>query len=525
MNQNNVKRIVSVILPFILVLSSLSGCINQNNNANDNSPTRDSLVIGMGGNIFGFFPWLESYDVGTMMINMNIFNALVEFDQILRPKPKLATSWNNPNNLTWRFYLRENVKFHNGYNFTSEDVKFSIDLIKGNESHVLRDLLVSVKEVKIVDEYIVDIITEKPCPILLNKLVDIPIASKKYVEEGNDKWPIGTGAYKLINYVFDKYIQLERFDKYWAQPEVKNVTFKIIEDDEEMKNATISGEIEIARHILPRYYDEISNCSNLQVGRYSQPTVFFLSFDFRDNDSVGFKGEKNPLTDLRVRKAIYHAINITYIIDNVLNGSNFAVPASQFVSPLVFGYNPDIKRLPHDIEKAKELMKEAGYEDGFELVLDSHEASINQKKISEILQSQLSEIIDLKLNFLSVEDYYMKLGERNTSFYSLGWLASTGDGGEIFDYMIRTVDKETGVGTYNMGYYSNSEVDRIGENISHILDPGERLQMMQDGFKIAMDDVAWIPLYVPTCVYAMMDYIAWEPGLGMMISVENVRFK
>jgi peptide/nickel transport system substrate-binding protein len=456
---------------------------------------------------------------------MNIFNALVEFDQILRTKPKLATSWNNPDNLTWRFYLREGVKFHNGYNFTAEDVKYTIDLIKGNESHVLRDLLVSVRAVEIVDDYTVDIITEKPCPILLNKLVDIPIASKKYLEKTTDKWPIGTGAYKLVEYVPDEHVQLERFDDYWNQPEVKNVTFKIIEDEEDMKNATISGEIEIANHILPRYYDEISNCSDLQVGRCSQPTVFFMSFDFRENDSVGFKGEKNPLSDVRVRKAIYHAINVTYIIDNVLNGSNFAEPASQFVTPLIFGYNPDIQRLPYNIETAKELMKEAGYEDGFELVLDCHEESRNQKRISEIIQSQLSEIIDLKLNFLSIEDYYMKLGARNSSFYSIGWLAATGDGSEIFDYMIRTVDHEAGVGTYNLGYYSNPEVDRIGENISHILKPKDRLKLMQEGFKIAMEDVAWIPLYIPKCVYGMMDYIAWEPGFSMMISVENVGFK
>ena len=130
MNQKSILKITSIIITLTFIISSLTGCINEVENDNGNSPIRESLVIGMGGNIFGFFPWLDSYDVATMMINLNIFNALVEFDQILRIKPKLATSWNNPNNLTWRFYLRENVKFHNGYNFTAEDVKFSIDLIK-----------------------------------------------------------------------------------------------------------------------------------------------------------------------------------------------------------------------------------------------------------------------------------------------------------------------------------------------------------------------------------------------------------
>lgn len=526
MNKICAFKILSIIILFIFICSSFSGCVDQVGNVNADMQVRDSIIIGIGENVFGFFPWLESYDVNTMMINMNIFNSLVEFDQILRTKPKLATSWNNPNNLTWRFYLRENVKFHNGYNFTSEDVKYTIDLIKGNERHVLRDLLLPVKDVKIINTYTVDIITEKPCPILLNKLVDIPIASKNYLEENNtEKLPIGTGPYKLIEYIPDEYVKLESFDDYWENLEVKNVTFKIIKDNKDMKNATIAGEIEIVSHILPRYYDEIKNNSDLQVGRCYQPTVIFLSFDFREYDSVAYPGEKNPLSDVRVRKAIYHSINVSQIIKNVLNGTNFAEPASQFVTPLVFGYNPNIERLPYDLVTAKELMKEAGYEDGFELELDCPKDAENSKLISQIIQNQLSEIIDIKINFLPTDDYYMKIFSRNSSFYTIGWLVATGDGGEIFDYMIRTVDQEAGVGTYNLGYYSNPEVDRIGENISHILDPEERLKLMQEGFRIAMDDVAWIPLYIPKCVYAMTDYIAWEPGQGMMISVEDIGFK
>jgi peptide/nickel transport system substrate-binding protein len=508
-----------------LIISNLTGCINEVEKENKNNPTRSSLIIGITDPIFGFYPWMESYDVTTMMINMNIFNSLVEFDQIFRTKPKLATSWSNPNNLTWRFYLRENVKFHNGYNFTSEDVKYTIDFIKGNESHVLKNLLIPVIEVKIIDNYTVDIITEKPCPILLNKLVDVPIASKRYVEETTEKWPIGTGAYKLIKHKPNEYVKLERNDKYWEDLEVKNVTFLIIEDDEEMKNSTISREIDIASHILPKFYDEISSCSDVDVGRCNQPTVFYLSFDFREYDSAAFKGEKNPLSDLRVRKAIYHAINVTEIIDNILNGSNFAEPASQFVSPMIFGYNPTIERLPYNMEIAKTLIKEAGYENGFELILDCPEDAENLKRICQLLQVQLSEIIDIEINLLPIEEYYMKLFGRNTSLYILGWLAATGDGGEIFDYMIRTVDKKSGVGTYNLGYYSNPEVDKIGENISHILSPKSRLKLMQDGFKIAMDDIAWIPLYIPKCVYAKAEDIAWEPGPGGIIAVEDIEFK
>jgi len=518
-------QISSMFFFIILFVSIISGCVEQSDEENAKTPTRDSLIIGITEPVHGFHPYIHSYDVVTMMVNMNIFNGLVEFDQIMRTKPKLAISWNNPDNLTWRFYLRENVKFHNGYDFTAEDVKFTIDYIKNNESHVLKNLLTSVKEVKIVNNLTVDIITEKPCPILLNKLIDIPIASKRHIEEKNEDWPIGTGAYKLIKYEPDEYIILEKNDMYWEDLEVKNVTFKIICDDEKMKNSTMWGEIDIASSILPRYYNEISNCSGIRVERSNQATVFYLGFDFRENNSVAYKGEKNPLSDVRIRKAIYHAINITEIIDNVLNGSNFAEPASQFVSPMIFGYNPNIKRLTYDMKIAKDLLLDAGYPEGFELVLEIPDDAENQKRIGFLIQSQLSEIIDVKINLITIEDWYMKICERNISCYMLGWLASTGDGGEVFDYMLRTVDKESGIGTYNVGYYSNADVDSIGENVSHILDPEDRLDLMQQGFKIAMDDIAWVPLYVPKYIYALAEDIAWDPGPGMLIAVEDIGFK
>ena len=524
MKINNKFKGLVLILIFILFFSTLSGCINKANKKNNSG--RDSLIIGISDNVHGFQPWLDSYDVNTMNINMNIFNSLVEFDHIFRTKPKLATSWNNPDNLTWRFYLRENVKFHNGYSFTSADVKYTIDLIKENKTHVLRDLLSTVKEVKVIDDYTLDIITYEPCPILLNKLVDIPIVSKKYQRETTKIWPIGTGAYKLVENVEDAYIKLESFDDYWDQPlEVKEVTFKIIKNEEEMKNATISGEIDIASHILPMYFYEVSNCSEITMQLCTQPTVMYLSFDFREYNSSGFKNEKNPLSDIRVRKAIYQSINISYIIDNALNGSEFAEPATQFVSPLIFGYNSTIERPPYDPENAKKLMKEAGYENGFELQLDLVDGYYTQKKICEIVQDQLSDIIDVKLNFLSIEDHYMMMVDRNTSFYYCGWLTGTGDGSEVFDYILRSVDQEKGIGTYNIGYYSNATVDNIGEEISRILDPEDRLLLMQDGFSIAMDDVAWIPLYVPTCAIAMADYVAWSPRPDSMVRVEEISFK
>ena len=149
-----------------------------------------------------------------MEVNFNIYDGLVDFDENYSITPRLATSWNNPNKNIWRFNLREDVKFHNGYFFTADDVKFSIDYIKNNNSNVLKDLISSIKEVNVLDNKTVDIITYGTNPILLNKLVDIPIISKKYFESIDHPNPIGTGAYKLIDYVENDIIKLEKFDNY-----------------------------------------------------------------------------------------------------------------------------------------------------------------------------------------------------------------------------------------------------------------------------------------------------------------------
>ena len=331
-----------VVLLSIFILVSTCGCLSQDDEV---EVVKDDLVIGVTDPIFGFYPWLESYDVASLSINHNIFNALVGFDELFRVKAELAESWNNPDNITWRFRLRKDVKFHNGYDLTAEDVKYSIDLVKNDENNVLRDLLISVNQTKVVDNLTVDIITYKPCPILLNKLTDILIVSKKYQEETDSKLPVGTGAYKYVEYSHNNYTVLERFDDYWkGKPDVKIVTFRLYENSTERRDALVSKEIDIAENILPADYNNLSNISYISLNTVTPPTVVYLSFDFRENNSAAYGDRKNPLSDVRVRKAIYHSIDVNEIIERVGNKTMLCEPASQFVTPLIYGYNPEISR-------------------------------------------------------------------------------------------------------------------------------------------------------------------------------------
>jgi peptide/nickel transport system substrate-binding protein len=512
-------KIIGIL--FLSIFLIFSGCISVSET--EKKDIRDKITIGISFDVCGFHPWMESYDVDTMSINSNIFNSLVEFDNDVRLIPSLAKYWSNLDNVTWRFYLRENVKFHNGNNFTAEDVKYTINSIMGDSSNDLMTLLISIKDVIVIDEYTVDIITKYPNPILLNNLVDIYIVSKKYHEETKEKWPIGTGSYKLDEHAENEYISLERFDDYWGeQPDVKKVIFKIINDGEYKKNALLDGTIDICC-VGPNYYDEVINLSDLKLKTISTPTVFYLGYDIREYNSTGFGEDKNPLSDVRIRKAIYYTININKIIKEELNG--FADPASQFVSPFIFGYNPKIKRLPYDMESAKQLMNEAGYENGFNITLDCWDSN-DTKKLCKNIANQLSEInINVSVNPLSIDQYYSKIPMRNSSFYIIGWMAATLDSGEIFDFLIRTIDEKNGIGAYNYGYYSNPEIDEIGNQISSIMDPWERQQLIQLGFKIAMDDVALIPLYSPQVNFGYSDFIDWNPRPDLHLKVEEINLE
>jgi len=523
----NIKKLI-VILISIIILLSTTGCLTQSeNNNSNNNPSKDDIVIGIGEPSYGFYPWCTSYDVASISINHNIFSSLVGFDDLFRIKAELAESWNNPNNLTWRFRIRKNVKFHNGNELTAEDVKYSFDIIKNNESNVLRDLLLSVNETKIVNDYTIDIITFKPCPILLNKLTDIFIVSKQYQEETTKKWPIGTGAYKVSEFIEGYHLIVERFDDYWkGKSDVKKATFRFFEKTDERKSAFINGELDIVEHLQALDYDNLSAIPGLNLHLITNPTVTFISFDFRENCSLdGITKDVNPLSDIRVRKAIYHAINIDEIIERVFNNSLFAEPASQFVTPLIFGYNPNITRLSFDLNKSRELLNQSGYSDGFDLVLDCVEESCTSTKVCEVLDEQLSKIMNFSLNRLPIGEYYEKICTRNTTSYILGWMAATGDGGEIYDYMIRSVDTDAGIGSFNLGYYSNPEIDRIGEEITYVMDYEERLKLIQDGFEIAMDDIAWIPLLSSKLIYGVVDGVSWEPSNNMLILIEEIKLE
>ena len=506
----SLKKTVILVI-FLLFCLEISGCIEEDSN----TPTDEvDLTIAYGQDIFnGFYPWTGFINQQTLSINSNIFNSLVEFGERYQIRPALADYWNNPDNLTWRFHLRNDVTFHNGDVFSADDVKYSIELIKDDKNNSVYSYLTMVKEVNIIDNFTIDIVTGEPYPLLLNRLVYIFIISKENHENVSNGIPIGTGAYRFSEYVKNKYLALERFEDYWRQtPDVQKVTFQFFDDYKDQRMNFLKGDADIIDSIEPTDYENLSKIAWVKIMPFTFNTVTYLGFNFIEN---------NPFRNVYVRQAVYHAIDIEDIIQNALDGYGDA--ASQFVTQDIFGYNPEITRVPYNLTIARQYMRDAGHEEGFEITLDCRESEVREKA-SQLIASQLSLInITVDVNILSSSDFYSKISTRQSLLYFFGWATDSADAGEIFDNILRSADFENGFGFSNFGNYSNERIDEIATDISHNMDPMERLDQMKEGFSVAMDEVVCVPLYVLKGFCVLRDTFSLPIRADGLLIIENVK--
>jgi peptide/nickel transport system substrate-binding protein len=450
----------------------------------------------------------------------NIYNGLVEYNEIFQLTPSLAVSWKNVDDNTWRFQLRENVTFHDGQLFDSKDVKYSLN------TTIYQSFKSFLKEVRIIDNYTIDIITNDPYPGLLQRLANAFIVfPNEQILENENTIPIGTGPYKFVEYIENNYTKLERYNNYWGEkPEIEIVIFKLIEDQKNRINELISDNINIADYNIDENIEQLKNLSEINILKYPPLSTYIIGFDHRINDSYGFSNEKNPTADVRVRKAFYHAINIEPLINGPFNG--YAKPASQLLTPYIFGYNPDIKRLEYNTSEAKKLLNESGYGNGFEIEMDCITIGYDYNKINcELIKEQLSKVgITVKLNELSIEDFNKKVViEKNTSLWLVGWGTVSFDGGFVYDLFIRTKGENL-IGYYNSGHYSNKEVDEIGINASTEMNPTFRNKLLQDGFKIAhTKDIFTIPLFSQELLILTSNNINMTPRADLRFNANEIR--
>lgn len=425
----------------------------------------------------------------------NIFEGLLHRDVTGKLGPGLATSWERVDELTWRFTLRKGVKFHNGNDFTWKDVKFSFERLK--EPYPVSEFLFFggiVDSIKTVngDPWTIDIKTTISIPYFAENLHQIFIMDKESTETRSigevGLHPIGTGPYKFVEWVKGAYLKLTANEDYWGgPPPIKNVELRPITEPSTRIAAIATGEVSILQDVPVELFDTVAANPDLEIITRPARRAIYLGL----RNEPGFPG-----SDVRVRKAIYMAINEDEIIEKVMFGHAF--PASQIPDSPTTGYNPEIKRLPYDPERAKALLAEAGYPDGFKIKLTGpNDRYVRDAQICEAVAKQLAKVgIEVKLDTKPKAIFFPEVDEHILDFYLIGWFDGSYDFGRSFTKLLHSVDPERGYGGLNGADYSDSVLDELLEVSAEIVKPDLRVRALQLLNKLAMEEkAAVIPLH------------------------------
>ena len=451
----------------------------------------------------------------------NIYEPLVTRGKDLKVEPALAVSWQLVNPTTMRFKLRPNVKFQDGTPFTADDVVFSIQRALSDTSN-FKPYLAGVKEAKAVDPLTVDIFTEGPAPMLVPQLTEVRIMSKEWSAKHNVLKPQdykakeetyasrnanGTGPYILKSREADVKTVAVKNSNWWGKPDgnVDEIVYQPIKSDGTRLAALLSGEIDFVLDPPPQDVPRLKQDKKIKVVEGNENRTIFLGMDqWRDELLYSNVKGKNPFKDKRVREAVQLAIDVQAIKTQVVRG--LSIPTAVMFAPQVAGYPKDLDKVkPVDRERAKKLLAEAGFPNGFEVTLDCpNNRYIADEKICVAIAGMLAQInIKVKVNAMPRAQYFPKIQNNDTSFYMLGWGVPTFDAQYSVQSLLRTAVPKTADGDYNLGKYSNAKVDAAIDQMKTEVDPAKRAALARDVTKIHMDEVGHIPLHHQVIPWAM----------------------
>ncbi len=483
----------------------------------------DSLVIALSSDILSMDPY--RYDEGpTNQVMLHMYEGLVSQAPDMSFEPCLAESWEQSEDaLTWTFHLRDGVKFHDGEVLDSADVLASIETASNPDSPSAYSGYTSTfSSVEAPDEKTVVIKTEKPNPLMLFNVAQIYILKKENVEGKTEEEiaanVVGTGRYKFVEQVKEDHIDMVANEDYWGEvPAIKNVRFRPITNEATRTATMLTGEVDFTVDISVRDIDRLESTDGISVLKQKGLREIYLNLDSRE-DSPLFPGQKNPMSDARVREAMYLAIDEATIIKNIMNGCAFEM--NSIVPENYVGYQ-EVERKAYDPERAKELLAEAGYPDGFEVTLDApNDRYMNDDQIAQAVAGYFEKVgIKVNLNLMPKSNFfsYIKPAENNSMLLMTGWSDASGDGLSLLHDMLYTFDRETGVGTVNRGHYSNAEVDALIDQAYMEPDEGKRAEIIASADQIARDDFAYIPLHFEQDTYAIKDTLDYTPRMNKYV--------
>lgn len=475
------------------------------------------LTIGLAASTTSMDP--QFYVVGpNSAMARNIFDGLVNQDEKQQIMPGLATEWTIVDDTTWEFTLREGVTFHDGSEFTAEDVVASINRVPMASTNSPSSFMPYVKAItgaEAIDPLTVRITTAEPTPLLLNNLSRIAILPAESAEVTTEQMNsgegvIGTGPFKFVSWVPDSEVKVVRNDDYWGEPAAwEDVTFKVFKNNSARVAAMLSGDVDMIESIPTADTRRLEQSDEIEVVSVAGNRVMYLHMD-QDREESPFAKDaegKNPLRDARVRRALSLSLNREAIVDRIMDGQG--VPAGQLVPEGYFGYNPDIAVDAYDPDQAKALLAEAGYPDGFALTFHaSNDRYPNDSRVAQAIGQFFSRIgIDTSVETLPASVYFSRASNLEFSFIMGGAAVETGEASGVLGPLLETYGDSAGRG--NRGRYSDAEFDSTLIEARQTLDEEKRRDLLEAATEIAMADLGVIPVFYIANTWALEDGISF----------------
>ncbi len=497
-----------------------------------------TLDIGIGGAITSVDPHFYNAAPNNSL-SMHIFDRLVERDAKAQPYPGLAASWRPVSETVWEFKLRPGVTWHDGKPFTADDVAFTIQRTPNvpNSPGGFGGFVRAITRVEVMDPLTLHLHTARPHPLLPTELASVAVISR-HAGQGattddynSGKAAVGTGPYRLGEYRSGDRTVLLRNEGYWRGREHwERVNYRFIGNDAARSAALLAGDVQMIDQVPTSDLPRLRADARVTVSETLGLRVIYLSSDHSRAGSLPFVTDNdgkpiatNPFNDVRVRRALSMAINRPALAERVMEGT--AQPTGQWLPPGTFGYNPEVAAPRFDADAAKRLLAEAGYPNGFRMTLHSpNDRYPNDARTAQAVAQMWTRVgVRTEVEALPWASFAARSNRQEFAMRLAGWGSTTGEASYTLVNITGTYDRAKLTGASNAGRYSNPALDALTERAVATLDDTQRAAQLREGVRVAMEDVAFIPLFQLVNSWALKRGLRYEARMDERTVAMGVR--
>ncbi len=442
------------------------------------------LVVGCDGRPLSFDPHHNNEAV-TWSVLSNFYDGLVRFSPEFKLEPALAQSWEQIDGTHWRFHLRGGVRFLRGEPLRAADVVASFERARSDPQSGIRHHLLGVTAMTATDDLTVLVETDGPRPTLLNRLAFLPVVCAADARLPEIAEPNGTGPYRLVRRESPDALLLEGWAGWRGMPDIRRVRFVFSTDNQRLFKRFLDGRIDVLRQVPEDRLGDLRDSTDRRAEPQPRLAIQMLAITTNGGGAAA-----RPLADLRVRQAILLACDRQGWVGELYRGN--AIVASQYIHPAVFGYDPAAVGQPHDLERARALLAQAGFPNGLDLSLD---CTPIQEILVPYLVADLARIgIRLTPHVYQWDELMTRMREGKSALGLFAWACSTGDASDFLTACVHSPSAALGLGRDNYAHFRDSEVDSLIEAAERELDGARRLHLLQEAQRRTLQKLPYLPL-------------------------------